>query len=300
MKILFINISDIKGGAAKSIWRIAQTLESIYNTENLFIVRSKFSKAKNVIGVRGNRLINILFNIVGLQYKFLPTSHKVIRIARKFKPDIISLNQIEGGYFQTRDLIKLSKIAPIFWTMHDEWAFNNNASSKALNKIESKIYPWIGIRWGNWLLNQKKKIFDKSRFQIIFPSNSLRDKNILNKASHIIPNGIDIDKFKPGKVSNLLFIAEKKSKAYKLDEILKQLDEIITYKIILTIIGEGLFLKRYKNILIDNKGFLDEDELLYYYHNADLLIYPSQADNCPLVVIEAMSCGLPVVAFEVG
>src|SRR4030065_384840 len=117
MKILFINISDIKGGAAKSMWRIGEELSKTHEVK--FIVRDKFSGSKNVIEVKGNRWINRLFNLFGLQYKFLPVSRKIIKEAKKFNPDVISLNQIEGGYFQTRDLIKSSKIASVVWSVRD-------------------------------------------------------------------------------------------------------------------------------------------------------------------------------------
>ena len=300
MKILFINISDIHGGAAKSMWRIAEQLEKEYNTENYFIVRSKYSDAKNVIEVKGNRIINIIFNLLGLQYKFLPVSRKIVSIAKHLQPDVISLNQIEGGYFQTRDIKKLQEIAPIIWTMHDEWAFNNNASSLALNENERKIYPSIGIKWGNWLKNQKQKIFNSCGFTIIYPSASLASKSNIKKYSEIIPHGIDTEKFKPGKVAHLLFVAEKTSKAFGIDKILSELDKITKNKIILTVAGKGEIKGGYKNILVVNRGFCNEDELLVLYQNADLFIYPSQADSFGLVVLEAMACGCPVVAFGVG
>ena len=44
----------------------------------------------------------------------------------------------------------------------------------------------------------------------------------------------------------------------------------------------------------------DAGELAKYYSAADVLLYPSIADNCPLVVLEAQACGLPVVAFKTG
>ena len=44
----------------------------------------------------------------------------------------------------------------------------------------------------------------------------------------------------------------------------------------------------------------DEEILAKYYSAADFLLYPSIADNCPLVVLEAMACGLPIVVFETG
>jgi glycosyltransferase involved in cell wall biosynthesis len=44
----------------------------------------------------------------------------------------------------------------------------------------------------------------------------------------------------------------------------------------------------------------DEATMLQYLSSADVLVSPSSAENSPLVVIEALSCGTPVVAFEVG
>ena len=34
--------------------------------------------------------------------------------------------------------------------------------------------------------------------------------------------------------------------------------------------------------------------------DSDILLYPTLADNCPLVVLEAMACGTPVIAFNTG
>ena len=44
----------------------------------------------------------------------------------------------------------------------------------------------------------------------------------------------------------------------------------------------------------------DEQTMADYYRAADVLAYTTIADNCPLSVLEALSCGLPVVASEVG
>ncbi|KKQ44293.1 MAG: Glycosyltransferase and TPR domain protein, partial [Candidatus Nomurabacteria bacterium GW2011_GWC1_37_9] len=44
----------------------------------------------------------------------------------------------------------------------------------------------------------------------------------------------------------------------------------------------------------------DESLLAKYFAAADVFLFPSTADNCPLVVLEAEACGLPVVSFATG
>lgn len=44
----------------------------------------------------------------------------------------------------------------------------------------------------------------------------------------------------------------------------------------------------------------DERVLVKYYNAADILVIPSIAENFPNVVLEGMSCGLPVVGFKIG
>jgi glycosyltransferase involved in cell wall biosynthesis len=48
------------------------------------------------------------------------------------------------------------------------------------------------------------------------------------------------------------------------------------------------------------EGFTDREKLKAFFQKASVLALPSLEDNCPMVVLEAMAAGLPVMASRVG
>jgi D-inositol-3-phosphate glycosyltransferase len=52
--------------------------------------------------------------------------------------------------------------------------------------------------------------------------------------------------------------------------------------------------------LITFLGARDQDSLQYYYAAADVLVMPSHYESFGMVALEAMACGTPVIASDVG
>jgi glycosyltransferase involved in cell wall biosynthesis len=141
----------------------------------------------------------------------------------------------------------------------------------------------------------------------------------------LLYNGVDVARFRPSlnereRVRKRLGISEDASVVvtvrrlvYKngIDTLLSSAMKTIRRnpKIVFLVIGKGpdfvdvkarisqLGIK--KNFLLT--GFISDEELPSYYNAADFFVLPSKSgEGLPLVALEAMSCGLPIIATDVG
>ncbi len=80
-------------------------------------------------------------------------------------------------------------------------------------------------------------------------------------------------------------------------------------KIVFLVVGKGPDLNnvqfRTRQLGIENNfrltGFVKDEDLPFYYNAADFFVLPSKSgEGLPLVALEAMACGLPVIATNVG
>lgn len=341
MKVLFINRYENSGGAAIAGQRIGAALEKYYHTENHFIAGTHHTKAANVTVTRKGPVINFIergwnvaSNLMGLQYLWFPFSSAVIMdTVKRFKPDVISLHNIHGGYFDAALLPKLSQYAPIVWTLHDMWAITANAahtfgdtSWKAAlpAKGEHKHAPATGINNGKYLIRRKQRLYAASDLYIVSPAewlyNMTKESPLTkNKPLYHIPNPIDTDQYLPQDkassraalgltedwpvisfVSERLFASEFKG-GKELLQVLSLLDEQLDREVYLLMIGKDRLPVEYKHLKGIYTGYVHGmEKMMQCYSASDIFIYPTKADTLPNVLIEAGSCATPCVTFDVG
>ena len=260
----------------------------------------------------------------------------ILKHLEQIKPDVISLHNIHGGYFETRLLKKLSIKYPLVWTIHDMWSFTGNAAHTFGNlkwselksfKGENKLYPQIGLNIGRWLIRRKKHIYKNAEFYIAAPSKwifnmALQTPLFKGKKVNYLPNGIDLEEYHPnGKgISKInlgiatetpvlfLFkewINEMPAKGGAvINEILQGIERNLNKKAVLIAFGRGeievkVDFKKLSVIDAPVPGNLNLS-LNDYYNCADLLLYFSKADTLPNTIMEAMASGCACAAFDIG
>lgn len=332
MNILQINTVDTKGGAAKVAYSLKKELEKRGHKTSMLVGR-KYSENSDI------KLLNDTQSFLGKVRRKLAywlandidvfSSDHILKTPEFKSADIVHCHNLHTNYFNLNTLEKISKIKPVVWTFHDMWPLTAHCAHAFDGALKNNgfftcpgldIYP--PIAWNNekYLENKKLKIYANSNFNIVTPSKWLAKKvsqSILkDKPLLVIYNGINTNIFKPLRSD--------------LNKLRSDLGLPLNRRIVLIVAKGGAsnpwkggdyaqeIVRAFKDdpraFFVDLGGNTRQDgpnirtagfvantaTLAQYYSAADILLYPSIADNCPLVVLEAMACGLPVVSFDTG
>ena len=207
----------------------------------------------------------------------------ILRLRKKImgiRPDIINTHLFTASLW-TRIALFFSRI-PIIVTYHNVlW--------------NEKWYTFLH-KFLNIILRKKVK-------EHIFVSKDVQKfyKKIENLDGKVIYNGIDTNKFYFRKKidknkKNLLFVGRliERKGVSDLFEIMKELDK--DYK--LTICGVGQLEDYIKSHLKENIHFIKTSDTSPLYRKHSLLLLPSYWEGFALVILEAISSGLPVIAYH--
>ena len=139
----------------------------------------------------------------------------------------------------------------------------------------------------------------------------------------VLPCGVNLDQFKPqdktamrhklglGESPIILFVG-RIERLKGLERVIVSLPYLSTFKPKLVIVGEdgirpgevqNLKLLAIKHDVTDSlvfRGLIPNEQLTEYYNAADVCIFPSYYESFGLVPLEALACGTPVIATDVG
>ncbi|OGF24910.1 hypothetical protein A2331_06100 [Candidatus Falkowbacteria bacterium RIFOXYB2_FULL_34_18] len=321
-----------KGGNKVSIFSAHKTIDdpdvSLINPKMACGFLSRLSKKiikKDLPSFIIFKTRDTFHSLIANDIEFFKVNH--ILKTKEFKQaDVIHVHNLHGNYFNLNLLEKISRIKPVVWTLHDMWALTGHCSySYNCEKWKDGCgdCPDLGIYpplfWDNThrLWKKKKEIYNNSKLNIVVPSLWLKEitqKSILkNQNIELIYNGVDLmdlkqhNQIKARKKLNLplnkkiiMFLAAggKKDKRKGWFYVEKMIE---MYKDILFLCVGGKENEYNKRGNVRYVAYVDSKKgLAEYFSASNIFLFTSLAENFPLVVLEALACGVPIVGFDVG
>jgi glycosyltransferase involved in cell wall biosynthesis len=249
--------------------------------------------------------------------------------------DILHLHWVNHGFLSINNIKSIFNLnKPIVWTLHDMWLFTGGCHyagkceyfREQCGNCKFLRNPCSDdISHKGWLL--KQNIFQQNNKMVLVACSNwmaqMAKRSSLLKGFRIevIPNPIDTELYKPLYKSTLrkkwgvsaddkivLFGAanindKRKGIKYLVDalHILKEeISQNTNIKIVLFGKNNSLDISTFPFAVKSLPIITSELDLVEIYNLADVFVLPSLEDNLPNMIMEALSCGIPVVAFNQG
>jgi glycosyltransferase involved in cell wall biosynthesis len=334
--ILQVNSSDVGGGAEV----VALSLHEAYRARGIdarLAVGLAQTGAEGVVQLgsgrarrsRALRDPGVLLDFARGREDFrFPASQGVLDLPPA-PPDVLHLHNLHGGYFDLRALPELAARVPTVVTMHDEWLYTGHCAytldcerwQDACGSCPHlDVYPALRVDGTAENRRRKAALYERSRLHLVCPSRWLLERaqrSILApviSSARVIPNGVDLGLFAPGDRAAaraglglprdarvLVFAAQgARTNPFKDFGTLRAALERLTGSVTAIALGEGGPEERVGEVMLRSEPFVGRERVASYLRAADLYVHATRADNHPLAVLEALACGVPVVAGRVG
>jgi glycosyltransferase involved in cell wall biosynthesis len=337
-KVLLVNHADGGGGAAVAAHRLHVALRRA-GVDSSMLVGTKTSHDVWISQLRQWRMvrrpIRAVTDRLGLNELDGIGAYTVGRRDDFEAADIVHYHAIHGSWFSYPVMPLLTRQKPSVMTLHDMWAFTGHCTfSFECGRWQSgcghcphpEAFPSIrrdatAVEW-----KFKDRVWSGSRLTIVSPSEwlaALARRSMLGRFPvTVIPHGIDTEVFRridpvaartalrlPLDDPIVLFaassVADRRKGADLVTSTLKGLPEPLRKRTTVALLGDGgpqmAAQLGETGCLVADLGYVASDRLkAVIYSAADVFVFPTRADNSPLVVLESLACGTPVASFDVG
>lgn len=246
----------------------------------------------------------------------------------EIKPDLVHLHGICGGMMRVEEIAKIN--APIVWNLHDMWAFTGGCRYDEECGAYRDSCGQCKVLGSDIKNDLSQKVFRrKEKSYTMIPSLSIvcssqwmgqcvKESTLLkNRRIDILVNCIDTQLFRPIKksiVKDIFHIPQSKKVILfgamnSLDdprkgakELFGALENLNVENTVFVIAGRSKPEKeiRLKYPVYYIPPLFDEVSLPLMYNVADVVIVPSLQENLANSIVESLSCGVPVVSFDIG
>lgn len=227
------------------------------------------------------------------------------RLLRKIQPDVAHVHWINADVCAFEQLAKLPY--KMVFSLHDLFWINGPFLSPGDNGGVSVL--------GKWLSRRRRKLIEKKRPIFVGPSDwvcSVARKSEVCKSCNVIQISNLIDssfsyleelRHQHEKFTMLFGAFGGRGNAFKgwedCEKSLKLLPKDIRENSVLNIIGESAPDYDIDGLKVHFLGVINEPKsLVAIYHNSDVLLFPSVQETQGMMKVEAMLCGVPVIAYN--
>lgn len=332
--MLQINVTANSGSHGRIAAGIGKQLVSAGHKSFIAYGRSGYECGSELIKIGGT--IDIVLHLLKTRlldrhcFGSFYATRAFIKKLKKIDPDVVHLHNVHGYYLNVAVLFRYLKDwgKPVIWTFHDTWPITGHCSFfEHMNcyKWQTECFACPNIHGypKSWFIDNSRRNYKEKKalftglknLVLVSPSEwlagHLRHSFLSSYEIRIINNGVDISRFSPehnGSVRQKYSITKEYILGVaniwddrkglrdfaRLREVLDKNIEIVLVGLApsqIKALGEGIKgIRRTESI----------DELASLYSGAKVFVNPTYLDNFPMVNIEALACGTPVITYRTG
>ena len=311
MKLLLLNYEfpPMGGGAGNATYEIARELVKIGHSVD--VLTSRFGDQPDEETLEGIRVYRVSSWRHGIHQAGLIGAFSYILLALIKLRGLLGKNQYDlTHYFFSLPTGVLSfyshgiKGIPYIVSLRGSDVPGYDTSDPKLSILHRLLKPVNKRIW-----RQAERVIANSQ-----GLKQLASKTSPDQAIGVICNGIDIKRFKPDRAAKLssnglrLLSVSRLIGRKGLDCLIDAVSRIKDTGVQLDIVGTGSIERQLKQLAkkrevhdrIHFHGYRSNSELVRLYNSADIFVQSSLSESINMALLEAMSCGLPIVASRVG
>jgi glycosyltransferase involved in cell wall biosynthesis len=346
MRVLIVNTADRGGGAERMSMRLLDGLLE-RDVDAWLTVGVKATEHPRVVPIGASPHVSAPHSATqavwdvrrrldawrGREDFSFPSTRRLLDVTGK-RPDVILTVNLHGGYFDLTRLPALAREVPVVAKLADSWLFTGHCAvppgcdrwrTGCGDCPDLAIPP--AVRRDRTAANQRRKarLWQRTHLTVVAPSSWMLERarqSVLAPAidaAHLVPNGIELDIFKPGPrepgrealgidpaARMLVYVAHGgldnpyKDRATILEAAQRVADHGQPVELVV-VGGRKASHQAHGALTVRQVPYVRAPERLAdIYRAADLYVHAADQETFCVTAAEALACGAPVVAAAGG